>query len=182
LSSDRWFWAQKAHQLRYAQLDIARRQAEAWRNGLAGITTLLSASLVIGGRADVAGLATPYPVVLTALFGAGLAGLVTGTLLAVRAASGAPGDECLLAGEDLERWTAAEVRRVRWAITAASVLTVIAIGAIAIGVGVSWLAPARPLAPSTVRVPPGRILRPPVRSAQERHSPQRPRPTRHRDH
>jgi hypothetical protein len=152
VSSDRWRWAQKAQQLRFTQLDLARRQAETWRNGLTGITALLGAVLVIRGRDDIVDLAVSYQVIPVALFGLGLTALVVATLLAIRAASGVPGEECLLTGEDLERWTQDEVRRVQRAIRAASMLTVAGACALAVGTGTAWLAPARTPALPTVRV------------------------------
>jgi len=143
VSSDRWWWAQKAQQLRFSQLDVARRQAEAWRTGLAGITALFGAVLIIKGRSDVAGLASPYPVILVTFYTLTLIILTAATLIAIRAASGAPGDECLLTGEDLEVWTVHEVANVQRAIRTAAVLTVIAVCMLAIGAGTAWLAPAK---------------------------------------
>jgi hypothetical protein len=152
VSTDRWRWAQKAQQLRFTQLDVARRQAETWRNGLAGVTALLGAALVIKGRADVALLAAPYPVVLFTLFCAVLVAMVAATLLAIRAASGAPGDECLLTGEDLERWTQGEVRRVQQAVRVARLLSVAGICALAAAAGTAWLAPTTSPQSPTVHV------------------------------
>jgi hypothetical protein len=143
VSSDRWRWAQKAQQLRFSQLDTARRQAEAWRTGLAGITALFGAVLVIKGRSDIAGLASPYPVILVASYVLTLILLLSATLIAIRAASGVPGDECLLTGEDLEQWTANEVVHVQRAIRMAAVLTVIAVCMLVLGASVAWLAPAK---------------------------------------
>jgi hypothetical protein len=143
VSSDRWWWAQKAQQLRFSQLDTARRQAEAWRTGLAGITALFGVVLVIKGRSDVAGLVSPYPVILVAFYALTLLVLMTATLIAIRAASGAPGDECLLTGEDLELWTVNEVAHVQRAIRTAAALTVIAVCLLVIGAGTAWLAPAQ---------------------------------------
>ena len=86
-------------------------------------------------------LTAPYPALIVALLLSALVALVLATLSALRAASGAPGDECLLTGEDLEAWTRREtaeaqrlIRRARW-------LTLIAAGAMAVAVGLAWLAP-----------------------------------------
>jgi hypothetical protein len=49
MSLDPKRWAQKAQELKFTQLDSARRQAEGWRTGLGGLTTLLSAALIIKG-------------------------------------------------------------------------------------------------------------------------------------
>lgn len=150
MTSDRWWWAQKAQQLRFTQLDSARRQAETWRTGLTSVTALLSAVLVIMGRDTVKAIAMPYQLIVVLLFGAALAALVIATLLAIRAASGSPGDECLLTGEDVERWTQDEVQRVYQLIRNATIFTVVGIWALAAGLGTSWLAPAGSSARPTV--------------------------------
>jgi hypothetical protein len=40
-------WAQLASELKFSQLDTARKQAEVWRAGLAALTALLTAILVL---------------------------------------------------------------------------------------------------------------------------------------
>lgn len=152
MSAERFWWAQRAQQLRYTQLDVARRHAETWRTGLAGLTTLLGAVLIIKGRDNVSALAKPYPWVVLTLFLIAAATLVLATLSAIRAASGVPGDECLLTGEDLARWTEREVHHVYRSITAARHMTVGGLCAIVLGIAVAWLAPtAKPDQP-VVRV------------------------------
>lgn len=142
MSADRWFWAQKAQQLKFTQLESARAQAETWRTGLTGITALLGVALVVKGRDDVTALAWRYQLAVLALFALALGALVLAALTAVRAASGEPGDACLLTGEDLQAWTTQEVRRVHRAVAAARRLTVGGLCAVAVGVSVAWLAPA----------------------------------------
>ncbi|MEU5567699.1 hypothetical protein [Micromonospora musae] len=144
MSVDRLRWAEKAQELRFTQLDVVRRQAESWRTGLTGVTALLGAVLIIKGRSDLADLEVQYKVALLGLFGLALAALLTATLLAVRATSGAPGDEVLLASEDLERWTRVEVRAAQRAIGWARLLTVMGVVAVAAGACLMGIAPARP--------------------------------------
>ena len=43
-------WAQLASELKFTQLDTARKQAEVWRAGLAALTALLTAVFVLKGR------------------------------------------------------------------------------------------------------------------------------------
>ncbi|MEV4491361.1 hypothetical protein AB0K04_14735 [Micromonospora coxensis] len=157
MSVDRLRWAEKAQELRFTQLDVVRRQAESWRTGLTGITALLSAVLIIRGRSDLADLVVHYKVALLSLFGVALGALVAATLLAVRAASGAPGDEVLLVSEDLERWTKSEVRAAQQAIGRARLLTVVGVVAVAVGSSVLGVAPTRPTEPevATVHTPNG---------------------------
>ena len=144
MSAERFWWAQRAQQLRYTQLDVARRQAETWRTGLTGLTTLLGAVLIVK--------ANPYPWVVLTLFLLAIAALVVATLSAIRAASGVPGDECLLTGEDLGRWTEGEVGQIYRFITTARYLTLGGVCAIALGVAVAWSAPTARLDQPVVRV------------------------------
>jgi hypothetical protein len=152
MSAERLWWAQRAQQLRYTQLDVARRQAETWRTGLTGLTTLLGAVLIVKGRDNTSALSPPYPAIVLALFLIAAAALVTATLSAIRAASGTPGDECLLTGEDLARWSENEVGQVYRFITTARHLTVFGLCTIATAVAVAWSAPATKPDQPTVRV------------------------------
>jgi hypothetical protein len=150
MTGARWHWAQRAQELRLHQLDAAHRQAESWRTGLAGVTTLVGAVLIVGGRDTVAGLAPPYPQIAVALLGLAVGAFVAATFAAVRAAAGAPGDECLLTGEDLEAWTNHEVVVARRAIGTAQLLTLSGAGLLAAALGLSWLAPEQDVSPMVI--------------------------------
>ena len=152
MSHDRWYWGQKAQQLKFNQLEAARKQAETWRTGLTGVTTILGAVLVVKGRDNVTALAPPYAVSILALFAAALAVLVAATFVALEASSGVPGDECLLNAEDLQAWTAWETLAIYRRITNARRLTTIGICTITLGCGTAWLAPAKPPEAPLVRV------------------------------
>ena len=104
MSSDSWLWAQKAQDLRFHQFESARKQAESWRTGLAGLTALFGTVLAIKGSGDVTSLRTPYPQIVVILLGVAFTVLIIAVLLALQATSGAPGDEILLTGEDLQEW------------------------------------------------------------------------------
>ncbi|MGW0058613.1 hypothetical protein ACWDTT_01620 [Streptosporangium sandarakinum] len=142
MSVDRWRWAQRAHRLHFEQLDVARRQAESWRTGLAGLTALLGTVLVVKGRDNVSGLASPYRWAVVLLLGLAFAVLVGATMTALRAAYGVPSDRRLLTGEDLQEWTRQEVARVQAALTRAGRLTVAGVSLVALAVGLSWLSPS----------------------------------------
>ncbi len=161
MSDDGLRWAEKARGLQFEQLDIARRYAEGWRTGLAGVTALLGAVLVVKGRDTVTGLALPYRIVVLAALATALALLVTATLTAIPAASGVPG-EMLLNGEEVRVWTGQEVRRVGRAVRQARALTVAGVVAVMAGIVISALAPTaapnRPLA--TIETPVGRFCGP----------------------
>jgi hypothetical protein len=145
VSSDNWLWAQRAQELRFHQLEAARKQAESWRTGLAGLTTLFGAVLLVKGRDNLTSLVSPYPQIVIALLGMALTLLIIATLSAVRAASGAPGDECLLTGEDLRDWSRAEVIEIGRRLAAARALTLVGLGAVAVAIGLTWLAPVQEL-------------------------------------
>lgn len=152
MSLDDKRWAQKAQELKFTQLDSARKQAEGWRTGLSGLTALLSAALVLKGRDNITTLATEARWTVVVLLGMALAMLVTATLLAVRAASGRPGQEHLRTGERLQRWTRQEIRRIAQAIRRAAWLATLAIACVAAAIGTTWLAPAAKPAPALVEV------------------------------
>ncbi|MER7486595.1 hypothetical protein ABTY20_12000 [Streptomyces sp. NPDC126497] len=152
MSIERKRWAQRAQELRLQQLPAARAQAEAWRTGLAGMTTLLGVVLVVKGRETVGELAPWTRVTVAVLLVAALTGLVAATVLAVRAAAGTPGEEILLTGEGLREWTRTEVgdvgRRIRWA----ALLTSAALALLVTALGFTWFGPVPEPAKPTVRV------------------------------
>jgi hypothetical protein len=142
--SDMLRWAAIADDLAFNQLPAARKQAETWRTGLAGLTGLLGAVLIVKGRDTITDLAAGFRYAVVAGLAVGLALLVSATLQALTAASGSPGRDSLLTPEDVRRWTETEVRKSRRALMRARVLTVAGIAVVACAVGVSWLAPAKP--------------------------------------
>lgn len=143
MSNERWWWANKAQELRYHQLESARKQAESWRTGLASLTALFAAVLIFKGRDNVSALPTPFSLLVVALVGTGLAGWVWATLLALRAASGVPGDNCLLTGEDLQDWSRREVVSIQRSLVVARWLMLTGVVLIAAAIGIAWLAPVR---------------------------------------
>jgi hypothetical protein len=137
-------WAQLAQELQFSQLDIARKQADTWRTGLATLTTLLTAVLVIKGRDDASTLTTTAQIVVAALLGLALLLLLVATMWVSRALAGPPGEEILLTGEDLQDWTNGEVRKISTALRWAPGLAALSIVVVAGAIGVTWFAPARP--------------------------------------
>ncbi|POM27617.1 hypothetical protein BTM25_20330 [Actinomadura rubteroloni] len=141
MSLDKKRWAQRAQALKFTQLDGARKQAEAWRTGLGGLTALLGAVLIVKGRDNVTALTPGFRWFVVVLIGVALVLLVTATLLAMRAAAGSPGADILLSGESLQAWTADEVKRASRAIRSAAWLTTAAVACLAVGIGATWLGP-----------------------------------------
>lgn len=141
---DQWWWTQRARQLQYGQLDAVRKQAETWRNGLAGATALVGAVLVVKGKDDFTRLDTPFAVGVPVVLGVALLLLLAATVLAVYAAAGEPGDEFTLNGEMLRAWTEVEIedahRSIEWARALTGVGIVLIVGATT----VAWFAPAKP--------------------------------------
>ena len=135
-------WAQLAQELQFSQLDIARKQADTWRTGLATLTTLLTAILVVKGRSDASTLSTPFQILVAVLLALALLLLLTATMWLTRALAGRAGDEILLTGETLQQWTAAEVRKVSTALHWVPWMAAASVIAVATAVGVTWFGPA----------------------------------------
>ncbi|MFJ3725172.1 hypothetical protein ACIPYQ_21740 [Streptomyces sp. NPDC090045] len=114
-------WAERARELEFTRLPELRRQAEGWRTGLTGLTTLLAVLVLLKGRDNLAELPQWARATATGLLVSAFVLLVAGSLLAVRAAHGVPGGEILLGGQALRRWTEQEVSRVTRALGRASV-------------------------------------------------------------
>jgi len=143
MSLDSKRWALMAQELKFRQLDVARQQAETWRTGLATLTALLTAILVIKSRDNVSQLTQPYRTLVVLLLGGALGLLILATMLVSRAIAGPPGKEILLSGEGLQAWTAQEVENISTSIRWAPRLAVGGIVAVALAVGMIWLAPAQ---------------------------------------
>ncbi|MEU7725060.1 hypothetical protein AB0B78_07420 [Streptomyces sp. NPDC040724] len=114
-------WAERARELEFTRLPELRRQAEGWRTGLTGLTTLLAVLVLLKGRDNLAELPQWARATATGLLVSAFVLLVAGSLLAVRAAHGVPGGEILLGGQSLRRWTEQEAARVTRALGRASV-------------------------------------------------------------
>jgi len=142
VSLDRYRWDVKVQQLRFGKVETARKQAESWRTGLAGLTSLFAAVLVVKGREGFTELQTPFRWTVVVLLVLALAALLAATLRALSAAHGSPSDEILMTGEDLEDWADEEVVRIRRSMTWALRLTLTAVLMIAVAVVLTWTAPA----------------------------------------
>jgi len=153
--SDDWYWAQRARLLQYGQLDAARKQAEVWRNGLAGATALVGAVFIVKGKDDFTRLGAPFAVGVPVVLGIALLLLVSATALAVYAAAGEPGDKIRMNGESLRAWTEVEtedaLRSIAWArgLTGAGILLIVAATATA------WFGPVKPPETPLVRIQAG---------------------------
>lgn len=152
MSIERKRWAQRAQELRLEQLSTARKQAEAWRAGLAGMTALLGVVLVVKGRETVGDLVPWTRVTVAVLLVTTFGGLVAATVFAVRAAAGTPGEEILLTGEGLREWTRKEVRAIARRIWCAALLTLAALSLLVTALGFTWFGPASDPAKPMVRV------------------------------
>jgi hypothetical protein len=142
VSLDRKRWLLLAQDLKFNQLDIARKQADTWRAGLATLTTLLTGVLIVKGKSDASVLPTPYQISVAALLAAALALLLGTTIWLSRALAGPPGERIILTGEGLEEWTAGEVRKVTKTLFWAPWMAATSVGLVAAAVGVTWFAPA----------------------------------------
>ncbi|MGW3464391.1 hypothetical protein ACWDE9_34520 [Streptomyces olivaceoviridis] len=135
------------------QLQIARQQAEGWRNFLTVTSGLLAAVLVLKGRENVAELPGGYRAAVVVLVAAGLVLLLVAAFFAVSAAHGRPGEELtyahaakLLDWEEGERdRIASRIRVTRWA-------TVLGVAATASGILLTWVSPGPDEPARTVQV------------------------------
>jgi hypothetical protein len=143
VSLDRKRWAVLAQQLKFGQLDIARAQAEVWRNGLASLTALLTAILVLKGRDNVSALTEPYQAIVISLLGLSLLLLIGATMWVSRALAGPPGQEILLSGESLRDWTNGEVKKISTAVETVPWLAAVGVILVAVAVGITWIAPTQ---------------------------------------
>ncbi|MDG9718268.1 hypothetical protein [Streptomyces sp. DH24] len=131
-------WAQLARELEFSQLPERRRQAEGWRTGLTGLATLLAVLVTLKGRDDLSRLPPTARNVATVLIALAFLLLVAGSILAVRAAHGSPGERVLLAGQALRDWTRQEIRRVDKALRRAAVCCVTGVAMAATAIAVAW--------------------------------------------
>lgn len=152
MTLDKKRWAQLASDLKFSQLDTARRQAEVWRAGLAALTALLTAILVLKGRDNVSDLTEPYQALVVSLLALALTLLLAATMWLSRALAGPPGRTTLLTGEALKDWTEHEVDKISAALRLVPLLAVIGVFTVAAAVGTTWLAPIQPTASSLVQV------------------------------
>jgi NADH:ubiquinone oxidoreductase subunit 6 (subunit J) len=125
-----------------AQLEIARGQAEGWRNFLTVATGLLAAVLVLKGRENVAELPPGYRLSVILLLSAGLVLLLTAAFLAVSAVHGKPGAVLKYAhAEKLLDWERDERDRIAGLINVTRWATLLGVAATASGIMVTWVAP-----------------------------------------
>ncbi|MFG2647575.1 hypothetical protein [Streptomyces sp. NPDC048436] len=137
-------WAVLARELEFTQLTELRRQAEGWRTGLTGLTALLAILAVLKGRDDLTQLPEAARYWATTLIAAAFLLLVAGSVLAVRAAHGRPGDRIQQAGQALREWTEQEVVRVTQSLRYASLCCLSGVLLVAVAVGISWTTTASP--------------------------------------
>ena len=133
-------WAEMARELEFQQLPELRRQAEGWRTGLTGLTALVAVLAVLKGRDSLAELPDGTRALAMGLVLGAFALLVAGSLVAVRASHGLPGEEIYYEGQELRRWTERECVRVGRAVRAAAVLCLAGLVLVTAAVAVSWAA------------------------------------------
>ncbi|MGW1279717.1 hypothetical protein ACWD4V_22575 [Streptomyces tsukubensis] len=137
-------WAELARELEFTRLPELRRQAEGWRTGLTGLTALLAVLVLLKGRDNLGDLPESARATATGLLISAFVLLVTGSLLAARAAHGAPEREILLGGQALRRWTEREVARVTQALAWAYLFCVLGVILVVGALVVAWLTTQSP--------------------------------------
>lgn len=97
-------WAQRASAVPFTELAAVRAVAEQWRNGLAALTTLLSAASLFASP-SLASHLTGWPRLAVGILALlGLLALLYGTWSAMNAAFGMPGNEDYITGPRLQKW------------------------------------------------------------------------------
>ncbi|MFK4071409.1 hypothetical protein [Streptomyces sp. NPDC029674] len=134
-------FAQLGQQLQIDQLAAVRRQAEGWRNGLAGLTGLVGAVFVLKGRESVAGMPDLWRWTTAGLLVAAFVLLLSGALKAVRAAHGQLGQQAWLSGDRLFAAILDEVEETQDALASARRRSVVGLCAIVAALAVSWVVP-----------------------------------------
>ncbi|MGW7453388.1 hypothetical protein [Streptomyces sp. NPDC054787] len=132
-------WAELARELEFTRLPELRRQAEGWRTGLTGLTALLAVLVLLKGRDNLGDLPVAARATATGLLITAFVLLVMGSLLAARAAHGAPERQILLGGQALRHWTGQEVNRVTRALAWAHLLYVLGVILVVGALVVAWL-------------------------------------------
>ncbi|WP_405711355.1 MULTISPECIES: hypothetical protein [unclassified Streptomyces] len=135
-------FAQLGQQLQLEQLTAVRKQAEGWRNGLTALTGLVGVVFVLKGRESVAGMPATWRWTTAALLVLAFALLLTGALVAVRAAHGRLGQRMWLSGDKLMSAVLDEVEDTQDALTTARRCSVVGLSAIVAAIAVSWVVPA----------------------------------------
>lgn len=139
-------WSERAAELPFEQLPVARKQAEGWRNGLAGLTGLLGAASLVVGRNDLLALDRPWRYACAAVLTVAFVALIVGLLAAVSAANGQPGRTIWNEGRALRDWTDQEVDRITRRLRSAAILSIAGVGLIGAVAWMTWLGPAAPAA------------------------------------
>lgn len=103
-------WAQRANTLQFQELEIVRSAAQLWRNGLTGLTALLSVTSIVVAPNLADHLQAPWRYIAGILALGALLALLYGAWQAMRAAFGVPGDVVRVTGERLRVWESGQAR------------------------------------------------------------------------
>ncbi|MGW7414275.1 hypothetical protein [Streptomyces sp. NPDC054863] len=124
------------------QLQIARQQAEGYRNFLASLTGLLTAVFVLKGQENLSKLPETWRWTVVALLLAGFVALIVASWLAVLAVHGRPGEQVVLVAHEILRAEAARVRQIWRLVEWARWLALLGVLAVATAVIITWIVPS----------------------------------------
>ncbi|MFD9790579.1 hypothetical protein ACFWXK_06455 [Streptomyces sp. NPDC059070] len=124
------------------QLEVARAQAEGYRNFLASLTGLLTTVFVLKGQENLSKLPHGHRMWVVALLITGFAALITASWLAVSAVHGRPGETLVLGATPVLHYEVARTRRIWVLVEWARWLALAGVVSVAGAVVVTWLAPA----------------------------------------
>ena len=144
---DQRYWIKKADEAKDEQLERLRKAAENWRTGLGGLTALLAVLGTLKGRDAIQALSSSGRVWAGVLLGLGFLTLLTGMLVAMRAAFGLPMGQEYLTVPAVRARTLELYRTIPTRIKASRILFVAGVGCVALAVALSWYDPGPPTKP-----------------------------------
>ncbi|MBO3752530.1 hypothetical protein J5X84_41290 [Streptosporangiaceae bacterium NEAU-GS5] len=140
-TSDDLRWERLARDLPFDQLEAVRKQADGWRNALAGITAVVGAVTLVRGRDDIVAMPDSWRYATFGLLVTAFAALTGGLFAAARASFGRPGERIWSNGPALRSWSERRTREIADLIRLATALSIVGVSAVAAAATMSWFAP-----------------------------------------
>jgi Na+/melibiose symporter-like transporter len=126
----------------HQQLQIARQQAEGYRNFLASLTGLLTAVFVLKGQENVSKLPETWRWTVVGLLAAGFVALIVASWLTVSAVHGRPGEQTVQVAHEILAAEVSAVRKIWRLVEWARWLALFGVLAVAAAVLITWIVPS----------------------------------------
>jgi hypothetical protein len=131
-------WAKRADELQFKRVETIHATAGNWRNGLIALTALLTTVTILKGPEEASDLSSTGRMLAAVLLGIAFLLLILGSIVAMVAAYGFPGDEVLIDGDTLREWTAQEAKDSKEWLLGAIGCFLVGLVAVAGAVAVTW--------------------------------------------